>query len=115
MNKKKTGTKGYSKILTRLAVDGGITLHEEEFELVFPKGHQTKVKITDISKQISDAKGKKVKCTISKEHIRASGGVMVRTTDGFKWVDNTFEGRLERLECTIRDKIAELLFVGKRW
>jgi V/A-type H+-transporting ATPase subunit E len=113
--KKKTRTKGYTKILTRFAVDGGITLSEDDIELVLPKGHNTKIKATTISKQISDVAGKKVKVSISKEHIRASGGVIIRTNDGQKWVDNTFEGRLERLKRQIRDKIAELLFVGKRW
>jgi vacuolar-type H+-ATPase subunit E/Vma4 len=112
---KKTKTKDYTKILTRLAIEGGITLDEEEIQLVFPKGHETKVKAPTIAKQISDKIRKKVKVSISKQYLRASGGVKIQTPDESKCVDNTFEGRLELLERPIRDKIADLLFVGKRW
>lgn len=113
--KKKTGTKKYQKILTRLAVEGVITLDEEEVQLVFPEGHEKKVSATSITKQITEEAGKKIKVNISKEHIRASGGVKILAIDGLRWIDNTFEGRLERMERAIRDKIADLLFVGKRW
>lgn len=113
--KKKTKAKDYTKILTRLAIEGGITLDVEEIQLVFPKGHETKVKVPAITKQISDEIGKKVNVSISKQNIRASGGVKIQTPDESRWVDNTFEARLERLERPIRDKISELLFVGKRW
>jgi V/A-type H+-transporting ATPase subunit E len=113
--KKKTKTKGYKKILSNLATHGAKVLNEEEIELVFPKGHEKKIKVTTLKKHISDKLGKKIKVKISKEHIRASGGVKIQTPDYSKWVDNTFEARFERLDTEIRDKIAELLFVGKRW
>ena len=113
--KKRTKSKDYGKILSNLAIEGGIALDEDEIQLVFPKGHETKVKIPTIAKQMSDKIGKKVKASISKKPLSASGGVRIQTSDGSKWVDNTFEARLSRMERQIRDKIAELLFVGKRW
>lgn len=113
--KKKTKTKEYSEILTNLAIDGGIALDEDDIQLIFPKGHKTKVKVPTIAKEISDKIGKKVKASISNKPLHASGGVKIQTSDGSKWVDNSFEARLMRLERSIRDKIAELLFVGKRW
>ena len=47
---------------------------------------------------------------ILKDTIRSMGGVLVRTADGTKWVDNTFDARLERMSSAIRDKIASILF-----
>jgi V/A-type H+-transporting ATPase subunit E len=113
--KKKTKTKEYKEILTRLAVEGALILNEKEVQLVFPEGHEKKVKVADIAKRILDETGNKIEVSVSEDHIRSMGGVKIQTPDASKWVDNSFEARLERLERQIRDTIAELLFVGKRW
>ncbi|MCK5240252.1 MAG: V-type ATP synthase subunit E, partial [Candidatus Thorarchaeota archaeon] len=62
---------------------------------------------------ISDSIGKKVTAKISKETIRSTGGIIIRTQDGVRWVDNTFEARMERLEKKIRDEIVSILFTEK--
>lgn len=108
--KKLVGKKEYAQVLNRLAIEGGTALEEESLELVLVKGHDKHVDISTIEKEISKQTGNKVKVTIAKENIRATGGVIVRTSDREKWVDNSFEARLERMRADIRDTIASILF-----
>lgn len=104
------GKKVYAKTLERLAVDAAIPLEETDLEMVLPKGHDSHITLKAVEDLVSKNTGKKTKISISKETIRAAGGVIVRTADNTRWVDNTFEARFERLESDIRDKISETLF-----
>ncbi|MGY5856347.1 MAG: V-type ATP synthase subunit E family protein [Candidatus Thorarchaeota archaeon] len=104
------GKKAYGKTLERLAVDAATPLEETNLEMVFPKGHESHITLKTVEDLVSKSTGKKTKISISKETIRAAGGVIVRTTDNARWVNNTFEARFERLESDIRDKISEILF-----
>ena len=54
------------------------------------------------------APGRKVELAPLSEH--ATGGMLVRSTDGWLRVDNTFEGRLERLQVEVLDVIMDKLF-----
>ncbi len=108
--KKRAMSKDYGSILTRLAVAGGVALDTDAMELVLPKGHEKEVVAADIAKAISSELGRKVSVKISKDTVRSAGGVIVRTADGAKWVDNTFEARIERLEKKVRDEVASILF-----
>ena len=82
----------------------------DEVEIVLPKGQEKVLDVSSVAKAISDDLGKKVKVSISKDTIRASGGIIIRNQDTTKWVDNTFEARLERLENKIRDEVSTILF-----
>jgi vacuolar-type H+-ATPase subunit E/Vma4 len=104
------GKAEYKKILAKLAIDGGIALHGNSLELVLPKNHATHIDVAEIEKSIQKETGTKTKVTISKETLRAKGGLVVRTPDLKKSVDNTFEARLERLEDKVREVIAVVLF-----
>lgn len=108
--KKQARSKDYGSILTRLAVTGGVALNTDSLELVLPKGHEKEIVVADIAKGISSELGRKVSVKISKDTVRSAGGVIVRTEDGAKWVDNTFEARIERLENRVRDEVASILF-----
>jgi V/A-type H+-transporting ATPase subunit E len=50
---------------------------------------------------------------LSPEPVRCTGGVVVRTPDNRIRVDNSFEGRLQRLETRIYQTIVERLFPGQ--
>lgn len=50
--------------------------------------------------------------TLAPAPCAAAGGVIVRTPDDRVRVDNTFEGRIERLEQTIQGTILERLFAS---
>lgn len=104
----------YKKILSNLIIDGCEALREEKLELIFPKNHSSKIDIADIEKAVSKVIGMKVSMTISKENIRSIGGVIIRTTDGVKWVDNTFEARMKRLQNKVRDTVSSILFGSKK-
>lgn len=103
------GKAEYKKILERLIVSGCVALGVEDVELIFPEKHPSKVDVASIEKLVAK-EGKKVKITISKETRRSMGGVITRTKDGTKWVDDTFENRLERFESKARDTISDILF-----
>ena len=108
--KKKT----YGKIVMQLAVEGGVMLKSENLELVFPKGQKPSITAAVVAKAVSKETGQKIDVKISKDTVRSIGGVIVRTTDGLKTVDNTFEGRFERMEHKIRTEIfAKLFSAGK--
>lgn len=102
--------KEYNKTLEKLIVDAAASLEEPELEIVIPKGHTTHIDLKTIEAAIAKATGKKTKLSISKEEVRASGGAIVRNKDSTRWVDNTFEARLERFESEIRDTISSILF-----
>jgi V/A-type H+-transporting ATPase subunit E len=107
------GKAEYKKVLARLIVDGCKAMSEEKLELILPKGHASYVDIAELEKIIAKEIGKKTKLSISKETKRSKGGVIIRRLDNTKWVNNTFEDRLERFENTVRDTIAKILFESR--
>lgn len=108
--KKIVKSKKYADVIKNLAVDGGISLGESKIELILPEGTKVDLTLAAIAKAIGDVTGQKTSVKISKDTVRASGGVMVRTDDGSKWVDNCFEARHERLESEIRNSVFSILF-----
>ncbi|TFG06338.1 hypothetical protein EU522_01735 [Candidatus Thorarchaeota archaeon] len=107
---KRVGKADYKMILTRLAVQGGAALDVDEIEILLPDGIKTTIDEDEVAKAIKEQTGRTPSVKISKEKIRASGGLIVRAKDGTKWVDNTFEARQERHDSDIRDAIATILF-----
>ncbi|MHA2140427.1 MAG: V-type ATP synthase subunit E [Candidatus Thorarchaeota archaeon] len=105
--------KKYDKTVFALAVDGGISLQEPDVEVVLPEGQKVGLTVAELGKAISKESGVKTKVSMSKDTIRATGGVVVRTTDGTKWVDNTYDARKERLDAELRDRVAAALFTEK--
>lgn len=102
--------KSYDKTVAKLAVDGAVPLQESEIELVLPEGQKVKIDTSEIASAVTKSAGVKTKVGISKDTVRATGGVLVRSKDGSKWVDNTFDARLERLDAKIRDQVSSTLF-----
>ncbi len=100
----------YPDIVRRLVIDGAVTLGVEDVELVFPKDHRPKLDLKSIAQEIEKTTGKSIKIKVSDETIRSRGGVIIRASDGTKWVDNTIEARLERYEEKMRDAVSRKLF-----
>ena len=107
---KKHKTKGYANMLVNLAIEGGSVLAVEEIELILAKGQKPELDLAKIGREIKKITGAKIKVSISKETIKAAGGLMVRSKDGTKWVDNTFEGRRDRMLNMMRKRISFILF-----
>ncbi len=100
----------YSDIVVRLVVDAVLVLDAPELEVIFPDGHKTDLTPEVLSKTVEKMTSRKIKFHFSDEKIRASGGVIIRTPDRKKWVDNTFESRFERMYPEIRERAASILF-----
>jgi len=107
---KKHKTKGYADMLVGFAIEGGSVLAVEEVELMLPKGQSPQLDLTKISREITKHTGIKTRVSLSKEKIRSAGGVLVRSKDGTKWVDNTFEARRDRTMSEMRKLISSILF-----
>jgi len=105
--------KAYEKTLEKLIIDAAASLEERNLEIAAPKGHTSNIDLKAIEAAVAKATGKKTTFSISKEEVRATGGVIVRNKESTRWVDNTFEARLERFESEIRDTISSILFVTK--
>ena len=107
---KKHKTKDYADMLVGFAIEGGSVLAVEEVELILPKRQSLQLDLTKISREIAKRTGHKTGVSLSKEKIRSAGGVLIRSKDGTKWVDNTFEGRRDRLMREMRKLISSILF-----
>lgn len=105
--------KAYGETLERFIVDAAKSLEEDELEILTPKGHASNIDLKAIEAEVAKSTGRKTKFSISKEEVRATGGVIVRNKDSTRWVDNTFEARLERMDSEIRDTISTILFATK--
>ncbi len=107
---KKHKTKDYADMLVGFAIEGGSLLAVEEVELILPKRQSPQLDLTKISREIAKRTGHKTGVSLSKEKIRSAGGVLIRSKDGAKWVDNTFEGRRDRVMREMRKLISSILF-----
>jgi V/A-type H+-transporting ATPase subunit E len=107
---KKHKTKDYADMLVGFAIEGGSVLAVEEVELILPKRQSLQLDLTKISREIAKRTGHKTGVSLSKEKIRSAGGVLIRSKDGTKWVDNTFEGRRDRVMREMRKLISSILF-----
>ncbi len=105
--------KKYDKTVFNLAIDGAASLQEPDIELVLPVGQKVSLGVDELAKTISKETGVKTNVSISKDTIRATGGVIVRTKDGTKLVDNTYDARKERFDDLLRDRVASALFPKK--
>jgi len=105
-------TKGYADMVDGLAIEGGSALAVEEVELILPDGQNPQLDLTKISREITKRTGIQTGVSMSKEKIRSAGGVMVKSKDGKKWVDNTFEDRRDRRMSEMRNLISSILFEG---
>jgi V/A-type H+-transporting ATPase subunit E len=105
--------KKYDETVFNLAVNAGASLQEPEVELVLPEGQKISLTASELAKAITKESGVKTSVGISKETIRATGGVLVRAKDGTKWVDNTYDARKERFDAELRDRVATALFTEK--
>ena len=108
--KKKHKTKGYADMMVNLAIEGGSALAVEEVELILPRGQSPRLDLTKISQEITKLTRIKTGVSLSKEQISSAGGVRVKSKDGRKWVDNTFEGRRDRMMSEMRKMISTILF-----
>jgi V/A-type H+-transporting ATPase subunit E len=111
--KKEMEGKKCTDILTRFAVEGGTALGSQNLEIVFPEKQKVTIDHAQVAGAISKNVGQKVTVTIAKDTVRASGGLIIRSSDGSKCVDNTFEARMERLTSRMRDEAARVLFQKK--
>ncbi len=102
--------KVYEKTLESLIIDAAAALEESELEIVVAKGHDSQIDLKTLEASVSKKTGRKTKLSIAKENLRATGGAIVRNKDSTRWVDNTFEARLERYDGDIRDAVSSILF-----
>ncbi len=100
----------YVPILEKLIIDAGAVLGGGALEVLLNE-NDTKLhlKLDKLVKEIFDRSGIKTHIRFSDQQIK-DVGVIVKTIDNRIFVDNTFEGILNRRERELRLKIAQILF-----
>ncbi len=100
----------YVPILEKLIIDAGAVLGGGVLEVLLNE-NDTKLhlKLDKLVKEIFDRSGIKTHIRFSDQQIK-DVGVIVKTIDNRIFVDNTFEGILNRRERELRLKIAQILF-----
>ena len=100
----------YLPVLKKLIVDAGEVLGGGAMEVMLnEKDLSLPLKLDALNKKIADRTCVKTKLNFSKQQIKPVG-VIVKTTDGRIFVENTFEAILRRRERELRLKIARILF-----
>lgn len=106
-----TSSQEYAETLRKLVEQGGIGLGGGDLEIVLGgKVTKTAIDLGSIAKQIEEKTGKKTAISVAQEKSKSIGGVIVRKADGSIIIDNTFEGRIERILRDVRIRIAKILF-----
>jgi len=104
-------TEKYMPELERMILDAGIALGGGELQVLLnERDSALPLKLNAISKAVSEKTGNRTELKLSKERTKASGGVVVKSTDGKVILDNTFEAMLKRRERELCLKIARILF-----
>lgn len=106
----KIGSKEYKGILKRLATEAAEALEEDEVEIQVPEGHEKYLDVGKIEKEISRKRDKDISISLSDEPLDAKGGAIIRNMNNTKWVENTFEKRIERMSDDIRRIAFTILF-----
>jgi vacuolar-type H+-ATPase subunit E/Vma4 len=100
----------YLPILEKLIVDAGIVLGDGTLEVVLNENDSSlPLKLDILGKKITKRTGVRTQLKFSKQTIKAAG-VIVKTSDGRIFVDNTFEAILSRREKELKLRIARILF-----
>lgn len=103
------------KVLAQLTMEAALQMDGEEFFVqanAEQQGILTEEFLGKLAKELERRYGKKVALHPGKaiESKTVSGGVVVISGDCRQIVDNTFEGRLERVMGSLREKLAGVLF-----
>lgn len=105
---KKRVSENYEDVLKSLIVEGISTLGLSEAEILLPEDFDGNLNVRDIEEDIREQSGKNVKLTLSADRIKNTG-ILIRSKDGKIALDNTFEGRLQRLKRRLILKIQRMI------
>jgi len=104
-------SKEYVQALEKMIERGALALGGGNLEVVLPEQHANiDLNLEKIAEEVSKRLGVKTKLEKARETVYATGGVIIRKSDGSLLIDNTFETVLEREEKNLRTKIAKILF-----
>ncbi|WXG45984.1 MAG: V-type ATP synthase subunit E family protein [Candidatus Atabeyarchaeum deiterrae] len=106
-----TSSREYIDVLGKLIEEGAEGLGGGELEVVVAgKGTKVSVDLASIAKRVEKSTGKSTAIKLAQGASSSIGGAIVRKADGSIMIDNTFEGRIERIIRNIRIRVAKVLF-----
>lgn len=101
----------YMEALARLLVEGVRVLGEEVEVVLCPRDRSAFFgRWYEIERKVEELTGKQVRLILSEETVSASGGALLRSPDGRKLYDATFEAKMEFLRETLRQEVSRRLF-----
>lgn len=107
------GGNKYYEFLYNLILEAAREIGEETLVAkVNQRDYQyTNSNLKSIEERLSKDLGMKVKLKLSEEKYDGVGGVILGNEDGSKTYYNTIEGRIRRLEDTLRIQVGKILFM----
>jgi len=103
----------YLQVLAGLLAEGVMALGGEA-EVMLPAQDRSELsgRWEELERRVRELAGMQVRLELSDETISASGGAVLRSPDGRKLYDATFEARLEALRESLRWEVSRMLFGG---
>lgn len=99
----------YNAVLNKMIVSGAVALSGGKLTINLLKSDSSKVKLNDLSDQISKESGNKSELNLGSEEPKTKlGGAFIVKDD--RWVNNTFEAVILRRHSDIRLEIAKILY-----
>lgn len=98
----------YNALLRRFLTEAAKEIHGERLLVKVSEADYERLK--DGWESLASLAAPDKVLTLSSEPVRCSGGVMVENEDGRTRMNNTFEGRLERLRPVLQRSIVKHLF-----
>jgi vacuolar-type H+-ATPase subunit E/Vma4 len=103
----------YQSTVTRLVSAAAQAIGGSSFHVALSKEDRASLDIDAIRRSLREQLGRDVELEVNNEPAAIQGGVIVRSGDGRRIVDNSFEGRLGRMRDDLRRRAAEVLLGGK--
>lgn len=103
----------YPSVLGNLAAEGILAMTGDAFVLRLRKDDLKTLKNTlprEVQTLVRERSGRKVSVTVTENAAPIEVGVVIESADGRQRFDNSFAGRLRRMQHELRFRLAELIF-----
>lgn len=104
----------YVQALARLLAEGVGALGGD-VEVMLPQQDRSELseRWEEVERRVRELLGMQVRLKLSDETVSASGGAVLRSPDGRRLYDATFDARVEALRESLRVEVARMLFGGE--
>ncbi len=103
-------TYDYVIVLTKLVASAIRSIEGDSFRIALAEVDRSAGDFNAIRKGVFEQIGRKVELKLDDDSAPIRAGAIIRSGDGRRMVDNSFEGRLARMHDVLRREVAKMLF-----